>query len=453
MRSVKVTRRQFLKWLTASAAALGLSQTDLLKVEKALAAGPTPDPNFPIPPLGRVIWIAGAACSGCPTSLLNYIADPNDCETVLNAIGNNALGLWSDIESLYPVSNPGANFGPDLTPLTPDDVGDGHIDIAEVVLEVITIDYSQIVMAASGDIPNNYLISLLADPDYKYVLLVEGTIQTAKNGKYCRIMDVPGDLTATAGWPAAATPYVDVYTDPDLGTRTDVTMAGGTLWLASSANCLAVVTLGTCASFGGVPAAKGSVTGGKSAWEWINKINGLKKLLVNVPGCPPHPDWFMATVGAALLQLNAVPGFETVLTDNLNTALDHKGRPKLTYNGVNCTIYHPDGDYVFCLECPRRLSQPGPASLCAARKSAVNPEGLCMWATGCMGRHSAEQNVRADCPTRKWNPIESYSGGPPGTLTLTKNNWCVGNNMPCQGCTDPGFPDMCSPFYDDAKNI
>src|SRR4030042_5077344 len=106
MQSIKITRRQFLKWLTASAAALGLSQTDLLKVEKALAAGPTPNPNFPIPPLGRVIWIAGAACSGCPTSLLNYIADPNDCETVLNAIGNNALGLWSDIEALFPVSNP-----------------------------------------------------------------------------------------------------------------------------------------------------------------------------------------------------------------------------------------------------------------------------------------------------------------------------------------------------------
>lgn len=431
MRSVKVTRRQFLKWLSASAAALGLSQYDLLKVEKALAAGPPPDPNFPIPPLGRVIWIAGAACSGCPTSLLNYIADPNDCETVLNAIGNNALGLWFDIETLYPVQWP---------------AGDGDIDIAEVVLEVVTIDYAQIVMAASGDVPNNYLLSLMADPNYKYVLLVEGTIQINKSGKYCRIMDVPGDLTLTAGWPAAATPYVDVYNDPQLGWRTDVTMAGGTLWLANNPNCLAVVAFGTCATYGGVPAAKGSVTGGKSAWEWINKINGLNKLMVNVPGCPPHPDWFMATVGAALLQLNAVPGFQTVLTDNLNTGLDHKGRPKLTYNGVNCTIFHPDSDYVFCLDCPRRDSQPGPASLCAAGKSATNPNGLCLWATGCMGRHSAEQNVRADCATRKWNPIETPGG-------LVKNNWCVGNNMPCQGCTDPGFPDKCSPFYDDNKNI
>src|SRR4030066_1461916 len=221
MTSIKITRRQFLKWMSASAAALGLTPTDLLKVEKALAAGPTPDPNFPVTPLARVIWIAGAACSGCPTSLLNYIADTADSDPVLGAIANNALALWFDVETLYPVQWPPA--------------GDGDIDIGEVVLEILTIDYSQIVMATSGDVPTNYLLSLLHDPLYKYGLLVEGTIQTAANGKYCRIMDVPGDLTLTAGWPAAATPYVDVYptTDATNGVpagqlRTDVTMAGGT---------------------------------------------------------------------------------------------------------------------------------------------------------------------------------------------------------------------------------
>ena len=170
MRSIKVTRRQFLKWLTASAAALGLSQTDLLKLEKALATPTGTDPNFPIPPLGRVIWIAGAACSGCPTSLLNYIADTADTDPVLNAIANNALALWFDVETLYPVQWPPA--------------GDGDIDIGEVVLEILTIDYSQIVMATSGDVPNQYLLDLLADPNYKYVLLVEGTIQTKAQGKF-----------------------------------------------------------------------------------------------------------------------------------------------------------------------------------------------------------------------------------------------------------------------------
>src|SRR4030043_1958801 len=144
MTSIKITRRQFLKWLSASAAVLGLSQTDLLRIEEALAAGPTPDPNFPVVPLGRVIWIAGAACSGCPTSLLNYIADTADPDPVLSAIANNAIPGYPlvDIDSLYPLG------------------GDGDIDIAEVVLEIVTIDYAQIIMAASGDIPNLYMKNL-----------------------------------------------------------------------------------------------------------------------------------------------------------------------------------------------------------------------------------------------------------------------------------------------------
>jgi len=422
MASIKVTRRQFLKWLSASAAVLGLSQTDLLRIEKALAAQPTPDPNFPVAPLGRVIWIAGAACSGCPTSLLNYKADTADPDPVLNAIANNALGLWIDIETLYPVQWPPAG------------TGDGDIDIAEVVLEIVTIDYSQIVMAASGDVPNNYLLSLVNNPAYKYVLLTEGTIQVASQGKYCRIMDLPGYLPAGIWDTAPGGPYVNRYPDPQLGNRTDVTMAGGTLWLASNPNCLAVVALGTCASYGGVPAAKGSVTGGKGTWEWLNGVNGLNKLVANVPGCPPNPDWFIATVGAALLQLNAVPGFSTILTDNLDTSLDHKGRPKNTYTGV----YHSDSGYVFCEDCPRRSSKPGPVagqlqtSLESCRRKGGQTDGKCLEYNGCMGYVAGPAFVRADCPTRWWN---------------NHTNWPVRNNYPCNGCTDPGFPDKNSPFY------
>jgi len=439
MTSIKITRRQFLKWLSASAAALGLSQTDLLKVEKALALGPPPDPNFPVAPLGRVIWIAGAACSGCPTSLLNYIADTADPDPVLNAIGNNALSLWFDVETLYPVNFP---------------VAPGDIDIAEVVLEIITIDYSQIVMATSGDVPNNYLLSLLADPNYKYVLLVEGTIQTAANGKYCRILDVPGDLTSLPGWPAAATPYVDVYTTTDATNgvpagqqRTDVTMAGGTLWLASNPNCLAVVTLGTCAAYGGVPAAKKGVTGAMGTYEWLNCKNDMGKLILNIPGCPPNSDWVIASVGAALLELNnVIPG---ILFNNLDTtgALCVTGVtvPRNTYIGANpnAEIFHKNHGYVFCNDDPRRDEGSAP-TLLLCQRSASQPKGKCMKQKGCNGWLAGPPHIRPDCPTRMWNPIETPGG-------LVKNNWCVLNNMPCQGCASPGFPDYCSPFYEQTK--
>jgi hydrogenase small subunit len=425
MESIKVTRRQFLKWLSASAAALGLSQTDLLKVKEALAAGPTPDPLNPLGPtglginggtLGRVIWISGAACSGCPTSLLNYIADPADPDPVLNTIANNAIPGYPlvDLAALYPGQ---------------DSVG---IDLAEVVLEIVTIDWAQIVMAASGDIPNLWMKQLRDAGGY--VLMTEGAIQTVANGRYCRIADLPDDGTISGGpWDS----YMRYYNDPLLGgNRVEMTMAGATLWLAQ--NAVAVIALGTCASYGGIPAAKGSVTGAKGTWEWINGVNHMNKLVVNIPGCPPHPDWFVATAGAALLELNGViPG---ILTNNLNTNLDHLGRPKNVYTG----IYHQDDSYVFCQDCPRRPTKPGPiqpgpkqTSLEACRKKSGQPDGQCLENNGCCGYLAGPKFVRADCPTRKWN---------------NHTNWPVGNNFPCSGCTDPGFPDKNSPFYQRTKN-
>lgn len=60
---MNVTRRQFLKICGASAAALGLSTTDLGLLKKALA-----NPNGP-----SVIWLQGAGCTGCSESFLNWI--------------------------------------------------------------------------------------------------------------------------------------------------------------------------------------------------------------------------------------------------------------------------------------------------------------------------------------------------------------------------------------------
>jgi hydrogenase small subunit len=402
MFSIKITRRQFLKWLTASAAAVGMSQTDLLKLQKAFAAGPTPDPNMPLGTLARVVWITGQDCGGCATTLLNYLANPADEDPVLNAVANVPIpGYLTDIEALYPLG------------------GDGNIDIAEVVLEIVSIEWAYIVMAASGDVANDYLLSIRDDGGY--VLMMDGAIPINNHGKYCKIMDVKGHV-AKAGKPWEN--YMEHYVDPDLGNRTEITMAGGSLWLAEKA--AAVVCLGTCNSYGGIPAAKGSVTGAKSGWEWINQINGMDKVIANVPGCAPNPDWFIHTVAAFLVGML-----------NLDQTLDHKNRPKLS----STAIYHVDQSYSFCLDCPRRPSMPGPTTLLAAQKSAAHPNGQCLFQVGCNGKLNAPQNNRADCPTRKWNPFEDHS----------KNNWCVGNNMPCQGCTDPGFPDYTSPFYKQPK--
>lgn len=59
---MNVSRRDFLKWAAGSAAALGLSQLDLFKLEKAFAAG--------LPP---IVWLEGSNCGGCSVSTLNAV--------------------------------------------------------------------------------------------------------------------------------------------------------------------------------------------------------------------------------------------------------------------------------------------------------------------------------------------------------------------------------------------
>lgn len=70
---MQITRRDFLKICGVSAAALGLSGTDLVRLEQALAA-----PDAP-----TVLWLQGSGCTGCSMSFLNYISSSGDAGDVL----------------------------------------------------------------------------------------------------------------------------------------------------------------------------------------------------------------------------------------------------------------------------------------------------------------------------------------------------------------------------------
>jgi hypothetical protein len=61
---MKISRRDFLKFCGISAAALGLSTTDIFRLKEALA-----NPNGP-----AVLWLQGSACTGCSVSFLNRIS-------------------------------------------------------------------------------------------------------------------------------------------------------------------------------------------------------------------------------------------------------------------------------------------------------------------------------------------------------------------------------------------
>jgi len=174
-----------------------------------------------------------------------------------------------------------------------------------------------------------------------------------------------------------------------------VTMARRLEELAGGA--MAILCVGTCASFGGIPAAVPNPTACCSVGSYLAS-RGIKKPLVNIPGCPPHPDWFVGTVAGIILG-----GLPTAAD------LDDLLRPKAYYG----KLIHEN--------CPRR-------AYFDEGKFAKRPgEDGCLYELGCKG-----PITYADCSTRRWNS---------GT------NWVIGAGAPCNGCTQPEFPDGVSPFY------
>ncbi len=239
-----------------------------------------------------------------------------------------------------------------------------HPSIAQVLLKVISLKYHQTVMAASGQKAYDYLWETAAKNYGKYFLAVEGTIETAYGGICC--------LTGEKG--GKEVPFTEL-----------------TKYLGKGA--AAVLALGQCGSFGGIPAAKPNPTGSKGVMEFF-KENDIKTPVINIPGCPPHPDWTIGTIAHALMF--GIP------------ELDSNGRPKLFFG----TLVHDN--------CPYR-------SYYDEKKFAKSfGEEGCRLELGCKGPESF-----SDCWKRGWN---------------NNVNWCIHNSL-CLGCTEPGWPDNFSPFY------
>jgi hydrogenase small subunit len=201
-----------------------------------------------------------------------------------------------------------------------------------------------------------------------YILIVEGAIPTAKGG-------IHGVFGERDGKPVTMLSWVEM--------------------LAKDA--LAVIALGSCAAFGGIPAAHPNPTQCRSVGE-VLQAKGIKTPIINIPGCPPHPDWFVGTLAGILL--SGMPNGED---------LDEYRRPKAFYGQ---TIHE---------NCPRRAYYD-------ENKFAKNFGELgCNYELGCRG-----PITYADCPLRLWN---------------NGVNWCVGCGATCIGCTEPGFFDI-SPLYE-----
>jgi len=240
--------------------------------------------------------------------------------------------------------------------------------IADILLKVISLQFHPTVMASEGDTALENLYGIAKEYKGRFSLVVEGAIPTAAEGKYCIVGEYHGKELS----------MVEVV--KELGP-----MAGS------------VLAIGTCAAFGGIPGAKGNVTGATGVRDFF-KTQSIKTPVVNIPGCPPHPDWIVGSI--AHLLTKGLP------------ELDSDGRPTLFY-GNNIHENCPRLDYYDNGEMAEKLS---------------DAKG-CRMDLGCKG-----PNTYADCYKRKWN-----SG----------LNWCVDNAL-CIGCVESNFPDGSSPFYEPA---
>jgi len=233
--------------------------------------------------------------------------------------------------------------------------------IESLIFNVISLDYDDTLMAAAGDAADTALANAMKANFGKYVLVIDGSVPTGAGGAYC-----------TAGGRSA----VDTLREAAKGAA-------------------AIVCVGTCSAFGGIPFADPNPTG---AWPVTAIVDD--KPIINVSGCPPIPEVITGTL-LQFVSTGQVPD------------LDEHRRPKAFFGN---TIHD---------RCYRRpFYDEGKFAKSFDDEGARN--GWCLYELGCKGptTHNA-------CATIKWNggtsfPIESGHG--------------------CLGCSEPGFWDKGS-FY------
>lgn len=467
-----VTRREFVTTLGVMAAAMGLSQTDLARVTEAFghaspAAAPTAwSGDWTNKP--KVVWIHGAECTGCSTSVLSLFEDASGVAVPAHP----ALGDISTVQALAIVGGLGVQTTPDAVALIDDPIDtvgrehpSGHrtlnvnhlnvdgsayaVNIADVLIDFIDLQYHETVMAMGGDGAYAYLANEMARVDSApFVLVVEGAVQAFSGGGYW----------GKAGTSGSA-PWCSIAKDGTDGAEQDLGFDDVVETLAAKASCVAVVAVGQCAAFGGYPACIGpdlvakeshtkSQTGAKGVYDFLIATGNYEVAakVINVPGCPVNPWWFTLTVVAWLVDAaTATAGDTTTATGALgilNGALKVKGgvdnQRRLT--AVYGNLLH--GKY-----CPRYPKY-------AARIFANKPgDDGCLKNIGCKGistmstcgRHgwNAQQpeNTSADMNATVQNLAYKSTDG-----TTKIGGCCMTAGAPCMGCTEKGYPDAFTPF-------
>ena len=224
-----------------------------------------------------------------------------------------------------------------------------------LIFDSISLDYHHTLQAASGDAAEAARHAAMEENRGKYLVLVDGSIPLGNPG-YSTIAGISN---------------VDMLQE-------------------TVADAAAVVSIGSCAAFGGIPGANPNPTGAVSVGELVKD-----KPVVNVPGCPPIPTVITAVL-AQFLTFGQLPD------------LDHYGRPRAFFGQ---TIHD---------RCYRR-----PFYEQGRFAETFDDEGArlgwCLYKLGCRGPITYNA-----CATVKWNQGTSFP---------------IESGHPCLGCSEPDFWD------------
>lgn len=229
-------------------------------------------------------------------------------------------------------------------------------DVTYFLEQMVSLKFSPSLMQAQGEVAYEEFLEVL---ETDFILGVEGAITNMDDGFY--------NIFAT-------------YKGRRIPTAEAINLA--------AQKAKAIIAIGTCASFGGISAARPNPTGCISLGKF------LKREVINIPGCPANPLWVMGTIASIILYKKV--------------EIDEKGRPILFFRETNHT------------NCGRR----------SYFDNKIYAEKLgekqCMLKVGCKG-----PITKAYCPLGRWN---------------SRINWPVDANTPCIGCANEFFPDGTEPF-------
>ncbi len=230
---------------------------------------------------------------------------------------------------------------------------------ASIILDTLSIRYHETIMAAAGHQAEDVYHDTVKRGGY--VLVVEGSIPTADD-RFCMV---------------GGRPFKEIV-------------------LEAGANAAAIIAVGACASFGGIPAA------GPTGAVGVGKIVKGKPI-INLSSCPVHVDHLVDTVLYYLTTKKVPP-------------LDKKGRPLMHFGELihdNCRrrSYFDEGKVLEDWNDPKQ-------------------KNWCLIDKGCKG-----PETYSDCSVRRWNDGLSF---------------CIDCGAGCKGCTEPTFYAETTPLYADA---